>query len=194
MELIIWIIVIVVIITKQNNKKKKAQQDMQRMPNQGNAMQQTRNQNVSSMQSYGQYSQGKGVPNQNAAQMQIDMINKQRELKHRLQQRYGTAAALPKEMVSHQKPKQQNAAQYAKHQGAAQYANQQGQKDILQRAVKNVDENDYDSLKVDMNDYVADSDDLMREVYDLILMGYQPDLSFARDFVAEGVEMLNSYE
>lgn len=186
MEFIIWIIIIVVVIVKQNNKKKKAQQGMQRMPlQQGNIPRQTMNQNYQRTQNYGQYSQG--VPNQNTAQMQIDMINKQRELKQRLQKRYGTPGSLPREAGSYKPPMPQQ-------QGVAQYAMQQGHNDILRRAVEHVDENDYDSLKVDMNSNVATSDELMREVNDLILMGYQANLSFARDFVSEGIEMLNSYE
>ena len=36
-----------------------------------------------------------------------------------------------------------------------------------------------------------DSEDLMREVEDLMIMGYDGTLEFERDFVAEGVDMLN---
>lgn len=36
--------------------------------------------------------------------------------------------------------------------------------------------------------------ELMRQVNDLILMGYQSDLPAARDFVSEGIEMLNRFE
>ena len=35
---------------------------------------------------------------------------------------------------------------------------------------------------------------LMDQVNDLMIMGYQANLSFERDFVAEGVEMLNRFE
>lgn len=34
----------------------------------------------------------------------------------------------------------------------------------------------------------------MDQVNDLMIMGYQANLSFERDFVAEGVEMLNRFE
>lgn len=34
----------------------------------------------------------------------------------------------------------------------------------------------------------------MREVNDLMIMGYQPQMTFARDFIGEGVSMLNRYE
>lgn len=34
----------------------------------------------------------------------------------------------------------------------------------------------------------------MEELNDLMIMGYQVNVSFHRDFVAEGVEMLNRFE
>lgn len=34
----------------------------------------------------------------------------------------------------------------------------------------------------------------MREVNDLMIMGYQPQMTFARDFIGEGISMLNRYE
>ncbi len=34
----------------------------------------------------------------------------------------------------------------------------------------------------------------MHEVEDLMIMGYQANLPFERDFIAEGVAMLNGYE
>ncbi len=37
----------------------------------------------------------------------------------------------------------------------------------------------------------SDTEDLMREVEDLMIMGYDGSLEFERDFVAEGVDMLN---
>ena len=37
------------------------------------------------------------------------------------------------------------------------------------------------------------SEDLMRTLDDLIVKGYEPHLTFERDFVAEGMELLNRY-
>ena len=34
----------------------------------------------------------------------------------------------------------------------------------------------------------------MRQVNDLMIMGYQPQMTFERDFIGEGVSMLNRYE
>lgn len=58
------------------------------------------------------------------------------------------------------------------------------QKDILARAADNVRENDVDELE---------QQDLMGAVENLMIMGYQPELSYQRDFLAEGIEMLNTY-
>lgn len=75
--------------------------------------------------------------------------------------------------------------------------------DILTRAAANVRENEQDELERQMLDGaqtlvnsidIEGTSELMREIDDLMIMGYQADLSFERDFVAEGVEMLNSYE
>lgn len=84
--------------------------------------------------------------------------------------------------------------------------------DILSRANANVRENDVDQTELEMlakeraEQTVADAHDLvnaidigagselMSQIDDLMIMGYQGSLSFERDFIAEGVEMLNSYE
>lgn len=62
---------------------------------------------------------------------------------------------------------------------------QQKPTDILGKAAVNVMEYEAD---------MTNNSRLMDEVNDLILMGYQADLTFSRDFVAEGIKMLNSYE
>lgn len=79
----------------------------------------------------------------------------------------------------------------------------QAENDILKRAAENVNENDVDELEQQMmagahelvNAIDIDStSELMHEVEDLIIMGYQANLPFERDFIAEGVAMLNGYE
>lgn len=79
----------------------------------------------------------------------------------------------------------------------------QAENDILKRATENVSENDGDELEQQMmagahelvNAIDIDSaSELMHEVEDLIIMGYQANLPFERDFIAEGVAMLNGYE
>lgn len=39
-----------------------------------------------------------------------------------------------------------------------------------------------------------ESSELMRQVTDLMIMGYQPQLSGERDFVAEGIDMLQNFD
>ena len=79
----------------------------------------------------------------------------------------------------------------------------QAENDILKRATENVSENDVDELEQQMmagahelvNAIDIDSaSELMHEVEDLMIMGYQANLPFERDFIAEGVAMLNGYE
>ena len=78
----------------------------------------------------------------------------------------------------------------------------QAENDILKRATENVSENDGDELEQQMmagahelvNAIDIDSaSELMHEVEDLMSMGYQANLPFERDFIAEGVAMLNGY-
>ena len=79
----------------------------------------------------------------------------------------------------------------------------QAENDILKRATENVSENDGDELEQQMmagahelvNAIDIDSaSELMHEVEDLMIIGYQANLPFERDFIAEGVAMLNGYE
>ena len=209
MEVIIWIIIIAISLINVSNKNKKKQQN-----NKG-SWQRTVNQNHQSVsnqqrpQGYTtvpnqQYVQGYGQKaNQNMAQMQASMNSMQQELKARLQERYGTsqqrAVAQQKSIVSPQ-------------QGAKQYAAQQKSDDILRRATANTNENNYGQLEIealgnnaslgmlagensfDMINNIGKSSELMYQVNDLIVMGYQADLTFERDFVSEGIDMLNNYE
>lgn len=74
---------------------------------------------------------------------------------------------------------------------------------ILSRAAANVQEEAVDELRFEqMEETVVDSLDLaliessplMQQISDLMITGYTGELSFGRDFVAEGVEMLNRCE
>ena len=79
----------------------------------------------------------------------------------------------------------------------------QAENDILKRAAENVNENDVDELEQQMMAGahelvnaidIESTSELMHEVEDLMIMGYQANLPFERDFIAEGVAMLNGYE
>lgn len=133
-------------------------------------------------------------------QSRAAMARKQQELKNRLLQRYGTASS--------------SRGQASRSVGGQniQPSRVQRTDDILSRATANVRENEANQLVSEMNESamqgrmmrdvrmlanaidINEESALMRQVNDLIVMGYQADLTFSRDFVAEGVEMLNSYE
>lgn len=76
---------------------------------------------------------------------------------------------------------------------------------IVNRAADNVRENNTDVLREEMDEmrredygsglaYTGGESALMREVEDLIVKGYTGELTYSRDFIAEGVELLNSFE
>lgn len=93
-------------------------------------------------------------------------------------------------------------------QGQQRPQNVQQSNDILSRATANVQENAGDLLKMQVTgaDMMPDAQvfvnvidiggasELMREVNDLMITGYRAEMTFERDFVAEGVEMLNRCE
>ena len=130
-------------------------------------------------------------PIQRTTQAQRDAYyyGQQKNTKERLQQKYGV---------------QQNTS---------------AQRDILSRAKENVKENEPDMMEQQMHAEVcrdfkenahATSDvlqhkeqsafcdtgeesDIMKRVNDLIITGYSGDMTFDRDFIAEGVDMLNRF-
>ena len=147
----------------------------------------------------------------------------QQELKNRLQQRYGSPAGRPGGAPSGGRPggNQPRGAYQGRpvgnqprggQQKAAPSGGWQAQGDILSRAAANVRENEKDELELLMNASggltgnlydceslpgvtdLRESSELMREVADLMIMGYQVQPVSTRDFVAEGVEMLGQYE
>lgn len=122
----------------------------------------------------------------------------QQELKERLQQRYGSRQTA------------QQSYRNSSSQGYRKPSVQQN--DILTRATANVMENQQDELQstsdaakrdaammvdaqrlADAID-IESTSELMQDVNEMIVMGYQPKLSFERDFIAEGMEMLTRFE
>ena len=182
---------------QQYEQRQAAQQYQQRQPVQQYGQRQVTQQY--GQQQYGQRQvtqqyQNRGTANQNMAQMQDAMTRKQQELKQRLQQRYGTG----------QSGARQNSPQQVATQGYVSQQSRTQQGDILSRANANVRENDADRLErslMPVHNTVETmgmqglmESDLMREINDLMIKGYQADLTFERDFVSEGIELLNSYE
>lgn len=99
------------------------------------------------------------------------------------------------------------------------YAKNASKTDILTRAKENVQEEEQDVFKQEVHAEVCseyrshaetapnltahaghspecvaeDASDIIKRVNDLIVMGYDGSMDFDRDFIAEGVEMLNSF-
>lgn len=209
---LIWIIVIVVVISeikkfqRKNGQRVKpnvprqqqymrpdqtkvGQQNVRpnQMPRQQNARpdQMPRQQSVRPNQMAGQQSMR---PNQMAGQQNV-----------RPNQMAGRQNVRPNQMPG-QRTQSAGGAAMA---GCRRPQPNQAENDILKRATENVSENDGDELEQQMmagahelvNAIDIDSaSELMHEVEDLMIMGYQANLPFERDFIAEGVAMLNGYE
>lgn len=117
--------------------------------------------------------------------MQKNMTQTQRELKERLQKKYG------------------NVMQQYVQNGVTKSEAKRQENDILSRATANVQEDAVDELRLERNKDSADNilqlgivenSELMQQVADLMITGYTGEPSFSRDFIAEGVEMLNRCE
>ena len=127
---------------------------------------------------------------------------------------YGQPVQQPRQtQQSVQTARQEQPARQAQ---AAQKASQQVKKktaqqgDIRERAAANARANEEDKLETnqlqEVNGSAIDvqnitgtvdiekSSELMDRLNDLMIMGYQADLSFERDFLSEGIELLNRYE
>lgn len=198
---LIWIIVIVVVISEIKKFQRKNGQRVKP--------------NVPRQQQYMRPDQTK-VGQQNVRPNQIpwqrnarpDQMPRQQSM--RPNQMAGQQSMRPNQMTVRQnvRPDQMAGRQTQSAGGAAMAGYRrpqpnQAENDILKRATENVSENDGDELEQQMmagahelvNAIDIDSaSELMHEVEDLMIMGYQANLPFERDFIAEGVAMLNGYE
>jgi len=182
--LLIWIAIITRIVKavkgekKENGRRKNTQKRQY-------AQQRT-------MQSYTQprqVSQPRPVQKTTQAQRDAYYYSQQKSTKERLQQKYATP----------QKPVEKS--------------------DILSRAKENVQENEPDKMEQQMHAEVCrdfratahattdvaahkeqsvwcdtgEESDIIKRVNDLIVTGYSGDMKFDRDFIAEGVDMLNRF-
>lgn len=198
---LIWIIVIVVVISEiKKFQRKNGQRVKPNVPRQQQYMRpdQTKvgQQNVR--------------PNQMPRQQNARPDQMPRQQSVRPNQMAGQQSMRPNQMTVRQNVRpDQMAGRRAQSAGGAAMAGyrrpqlNQAEKDILKRAAENVNENDVDELEQQMmagahelvNAIDIDStSELMHEVEDLMIMGYQANLPFERDFIAEGVAMLNGYE
>ena len=198
---LIWIIVIVVVISEIKKLQGKSGQRVKpNVPRQ--------QQNVRPNQMAGQQNVR---PNQIPWQQNVrpDQMPRQQQ-NVRPNQMAGQQNVRPNQMAGRQNVRpNQMPGQRTQSAGGAAMAGcrrpqpNQAENDILKRATENVSENDVDELEQQMmagahelvNAIDIDSaSELMHEVEDLMIMGYQANLPFERDFIAEGVAMLNGYE
>lgn len=197
---LIWIIVMIVVIKEIRKLQGKGGQRVKpNVPRQ--------QQNVRPNQMAGQQNVR---PNQMAVRQNVRPDQMPRQQSVRPNQMAGQQSMRPNQMAVRQnvRPDQMAGRQTQSAGGAAMAGCRrpqlnQAENDILKRAAENVNENDVDELEQQMmagahelvNAIDIDSaSELMHEVEDLMIMGYQANLPFERDFIAEGVAMLNGYE
>ena len=197
---LIWIIVMIVVIKEIRKLQGKSGQRVKpNVPRQ--------QQNVRPNQMAGQQNVR---PNQIPWQQNACPDQMPRQQSVRPNQMAGQQSMRPNQMAVRQnvRPNQMAGRQTQSAGGAAMAGYRrpqpkQAENDILKRAAENVNENDADELEQQMmagahelvNAIDIDStSELMHEVEDLMIMGYQANLPFERDFIAEGVAMLNGYE
>lgn len=210
---LIWIIVIVVVISEiKKFQRKNGQRVKPNVPRQQQYMRpdQTKvgQQNVRSNQMPRQ--QQNVRPNQMPRQQSVRPNQMAGQQSMRPNQMAGQQNVRPNQMAGRQNVRPNRMpGQRTQSAGGAAMAGcrrpqpNQAENDILKRATENVSENDGDELEQQMmagahelvNAIDIDSaSELMHEVEDLMIMGYQANLPFERDFIAEGVAMLNGYE
>ena len=135
---------------------------------------------------------------------------KQQELKRRLQQKYVNAGKQQLQGNTYQKPVQQAEDILSRAKSNVQenvgdnlknkMLQESGGGTYTAAGVMKVVENiPAEQTVYDINGYsglvnINRESDILKQVNDLIVTGYSGDLSFDRDFVAEGIEMLNRCE
>lgn len=132
---------------------------------------------------------GLGQANPSPSQTAYQTRQQMRDLKHRLEKKY---QSVPRPMKENQKNT------YSRN---MDYSNQKKDTSILQSAKENVAQNDIDLMKEADRKWhetakaslpdAGDGTDILKQVYDLIAMGYSGNLRFERDFVSEGMDMIN---
>lgn len=209
-SLIIWFIILGIAIYS-NTKKKNAKNDRQnRNPNtaqmQADAMRKQQELKNRLQQRYtGTMTGTSSQPaQQNATYRAPQQVGQQRPVQQGAAQQRPVQQRPVQQRPIQQRPVRQRPIQ----QGPVQQSPEQN--DIMSRAVANAKVNEVDELERSQSAVagkeastdlcimmgivdVANSSELMARVNDLMITGYQADLSFERDFVAEGVEMLNGY-
>lgn len=198
---LIWIIVMIVVIKEirkfqgkngQRVKPNVPRQQQYMRPDQMSGQQYARPNQIPRQQQYARSNQMAGQQSMRPNQMTVRQ-------NVRPNQTMGQQNVRPDQMAGRRAQSAGGAAMA----GYRRPQPKQAENDILKRAAENVNENDVDELEQQMmagahelvNAIDIDSaSELMHEVENLMIMGYQANLPFERDFIAEGVAMLNGYE
>ena len=198
---LIWIIVMIVVIKEirklqgKNGQRVKPNVPRQQQNVRPNQMAGQQNVRPNQMPRQQQYARPDQMPRQQSVRPN-QMVGQQNV---RPNQMMGQQNVRPNQMMGRRTQSAGGAAMA----GCRRPQPNQAENAILKRATENVSENDGDELEQQMmagahelvNAIDIDSaSELMHEVEDLMIMGYQANLPFERDFIAEGVAMLNGYE
>ena len=202
MDIIVLILVIAIALIKAKNKKEKKQAQSQpnvpvrRQPNQ--QPQQTYQPNQQPRQTY--------QPNQAARQTyQPNQQPRQTYQPNQQPQRTPPTAEEQLKMRNLKTELQKKYKKAEKPQEAVKAYTAQKQENIVNRAADNVQENHVDVLRQEMEEArqegygtflagAGNDSELIRELEDLMVKGYEANLTFSRDFVAEGTELLNRWQ
>ncbi len=167
---IIWIIIVLAIVLsakKSSGRQQKRQRTYQSHPAQGSYTQRG-----NSQPSYRQ-SQSYRQPGQ---QMQPQYRQPRQQMQSQSYRQPGQQMQPPRQQMQ---PRQRPVQQVPPVQSIPKA-----------RPVENLN----DRLRMTVQPYAAPSSELMQQVSDLMITGYQADLRFERDFIGEGAELLNRYE
>lgn len=134
--------------------------------------------------------QAQGHPVQRTTQAQRDAYyyNQQKSTKERLQQKYGTQQKAPKQDILAR-------AKENVREEAPNVMQQQMHAEVCRdyRATADATTNVKEHKALSPECDTGEESDIIKKVNDLIVTGYSGDMTFDRDFIAEGVDMLNRF-
>ena len=200
---IISLIIIIAIIKKviEKNKENNKREHSQGRNTSADWSQQKKRSNADMMEQHSELVRQRELTQQRELAQQraktyVDSAKQQRATKERLEKKYGKASS----QISYQKsaaPKQDilTRAKENANEEAADTFKQQAHAEVC--AEYRCHANASPDLQVHQSQSpecdIEGESDILKRVNDLIVMGYDGNMEFDRDFVAEGVEMLNSF-
>lgn len=218
MDIIIIVLIVWFVISRnKKNKQKNAQRQTvlngQRIDTAVGKMNSYQKNSTYYKQPVQNQANGRAVPQNNGyGSRPMQNQEKQQELKRRLQQKYANSGKTYPQGNTYQKPMQEendilsraksnvqeNAIDNLKNQalqesGGGVYTASGVMKNAQKKPEEQLVSSGMGNEYLGMVDINQDSD-VLKQVNDLMVTGYSGEMSFERDFVAEGVEMLNRYE